>query len=243
MIGIIIVIILIFILLLYYYYKSIDQIDQFDSSYNNIDIIYYINLDHRTDRNNQFLDEIKKIDFPSNKVKRISAIYHDKGAIGCSKSHINTLMDFIQSPHNTCIIFEDDFEFTVSKKEFKTQLYNIFNNNIDFDVILLAGHVINMVPSGYNFINKINNAQTTSGYIVTKKFAKNYLLNNFIEGEKLLENSYLNNNYKEYDYAIDQYWKKLQPDGKWYICNPKVGKQRASYSDIIKGNVNYELFT
>ena len=75
--------------------------------------------------------------------------------------------------------------------------------------------------------------------MITKKYAINYLIDNFIIGEYLLKN----NPNLEYMYAIDQYWKLLQPDNNWYLMNPKIGKQRESYSDIQKTIVNYETFT
>ena len=210
--------------------------------YNKIDIIYYINLDNRVDRNIDFLNEIKKINFPQNKIKRISAIYNDTfGGIGCSKSHIKTLKEFIQSSHNICIIFEDDFEFLINEKEFKNYLYNISKNLIDFDIICLSGNIINTTDTIYNFIKKVNNVQTTSGYMITKKFAINYLLENFIIGSYLLETGINNKISNAYElYAIDQYWKLLQLNSKWYIFYPKIGKQRESFSDILKTNVNYQ---
>jgi len=205
--------------------------------YDKIDIIYYINLDHRIDRNNNFLNEINKINFPIDKIKRISGIKNNNGAIGCSSSHIKVLKDFINSSFNICIIFEDDFEFTITGNEFQNQLSNIFINNIEFDVICLSGNTINLEETKYNFLKKVKNLQTTSGYMITKKFANNYLIDNFIIGKYLLEN----NPEQKYLYAIDMYWKILQPNNNWYLFNPKIGKQKESYSDIQNKIINYEL--
>jgi hypothetical protein len=77
--------------------------------------------------------------------------------------------------------------------------------------------------------------------MITKKFAINYLLENFIIGSYLLETGINNKISNAYElYAIDQYWKLLQPNSKWYIFYPKIGKQRESFSDILKTNVNYQ---
>jgi GR25 family glycosyltransferase involved in LPS biosynthesis len=221
--------------------KNFLAIESFNNNnpYNFIDIIYFINLDYRTDRRDLFITEMTKINFPNNKIKRISAIKNDNGALGCSCSHIKTLKEFISSPYNICLIFEDDFEFIVSESEFKIQLTNIFNNNIDFDVISLSANAINLQDTQYDYLKKIYNSQTASGYMITKKFAINNLIDNFIIGKYLLEN---NSNY-DHMYAIDQYWKLLQPENNWYLFYPKIGKQRESYSDIQKGHVNYELFS
>ena len=64
------------------------------------------------------------------------------------------------------------------------------------------------------------------------------LLANFQEGAQQLECT----GYAQYEkYAIDQYWKKLQPVSNWYVFNPVMGKQRASFSDIHKMNVDYNV--
>ena len=56
-----------------------------------IDIIYYINLDHREDRKTQFLQEMAKAGVPPDKIVRISAVPKPgQGDWGCSLSHLNT---------------------------------------------------------------------------------------------------------------------------------------------------------
>ena len=53
--------------------------------------------------------------------------------------------------------FEDDFEFTITENEFKNQLSNIFNNNIDFDVICLSANIINTQENEIDFMKQKNN--------------------------------------------------------------------------------------
>ena len=84
-------------------------------------------------------------------------------------------------------------------------------------------------------IVKIIDSQTTAGYCLTKSYAK-ILLNNFKEGLELLS---INQNQSN-KYAIDIYWKKLQPEYNWFCIIPKIGRQIASYSDIEKRIVNYQ---
>lgn len=204
----------------------------------NIDIIYFINLDHRKDRHDLFLDEMKKYNIPLDKVIRISAIYDkDKPDLACTRSHIKTLETFINSSYKNCIIFEDDFIF-----DNKSNLYNInkvFDDNIDFDIVMLSSVTVDEQKTNYEYLNKVLNAQTTSGYLVNRNFAEK-LLDNYKEGEKLFSEAYESGDKKDYIYAVDQYWKKLQPISNWYIFNPKLGLQRESYSDIVKGHVNYK---
>jgi len=126
---------------------------------------------------------------------------------------------------------------------------DFFDNKINYDVCMLSGNVVNKVSiKEYNFIEKIIDAYTTSGYMINKKFA-NKLHENYVEGEKMLENGY--NKLLDGDddsplrsiYAIDQYWKPLQKDNNWFVFNPKLGIQGDSYSDIVNINVSYNVFT
>ena len=202
-----------------------------------IDVIYYINLDKREDRKKEFLEEMKKIGINSNKIVRIPAIYiPEKGDLGCSKSHIKTLELFIKSPHKNCIIFEDDFEFTLNKEEMNNIINKFFQRNIDYDILMLSSNdIVTPEDTEYNFLKKIINSQTTSGYILNKNFAKE-ILQNFKEGSILLENNHDNK-----EYVLDQHWKSLQQNTDWYVFNPKLGKQRESYSDIEKKMVDYKV--
>ena len=57
-----------------------------------------------------------------------------------------------------------------------------------------------------------------------------------------LEESYTklsNNPHQYYMYALDQYWKCLQPSAKWFHIIPALGKQRPSFSDIEKCFTDY----
>ena len=63
------------------------------------------------------------------------------------------------------------------------------------------------------------------------------LLDNFIEGSKLLDKYGKGKNYE-----IDMYWKKLQKVDNWFIFLPNLGKQLVGYSDIENKMVNYDNY-
>jgi len=194
-----------------------------------VDIFYYINLDDREDRNSQFLGQMDEVGIPQNKIQRISGIYEkDHGHIGCTKSHIKTLKTFIASSNKICIIFEDDFEWLGSPNAL---FADFFAEKIPFDVCMLSGSYAKATRTKWPFLVKVDDAQTTSGYMVTREFAP-ILLKNFEDGLQLLER-----NYDHPKYAVDQYWKKLQVIAEWYIFSPKLGKQISSVSDIQGGYV------
>lgn len=201
-----------------------------------IDVVYYINLDHRTDRNTQLLNELSKTDITQDKIKRTSAIRDiNNGALGCSKSHIKVLQQFINSNYTNCLILEDDFGFSQNSNIINDLFNKFFNSKINYDVIMLSSNTLKEKSTKYNFINKIIDAQTTSGYIVTKQFAP-LLLQNYIEGTNLLQETS-----NKPMYSIDIHWKKLQPKNNWYVFNPKIGYQIESYSDIENKTINYKV--
>ena len=200
-----------------------------------IDVVYYINLDHREDRKTGFIEEMAKMDYPEDKIIRISGIYKKgQGSLGCSMSHVKAMEAFIESGHNTCIIFEDDFVFSENPEQVNKSINELFESGIAYDVCMLAcwEHEVKSVPD-YNFVKKVNKGLTTSAYIVTKDFA-NVLLENFKEGCDILEQKFKENREyaSEYKYEIDQYWTLIQPQNNWYVFNPRLGKQRDTYSDV-----------
>lgn len=203
-----------------------------------IDVVYYINLDKRQDRNVQILAEIDKMGLNQEQIIRVPAHFiQDFGALGCSYSHIDCLRRFIESGKQNCIILEDDYEFQVDMTLVKDVFDSFFASHIQYDVCMLSMNPVKIESTIYSFLKKVFDVQTASGYMVHRDFAKK-LLANYEEGAELLKNS----GYDKYHlYAIDQYWKKLQPASNWYAFNPTLGKQRESYSDIGQQNVNYGI--
>jgi GR25 family glycosyltransferase involved in LPS biosynthesis len=186
--------------------------------------IYYINLEERQDRRKEIENEL--IGIPDLfRIERINATKHKLGAIGCSLSHIKTIEEFLDSGDNECIILEDDFVFTRDKKELKIPA-------ISWDLIMLSGNVYRKTKYN-NELDKVIDAQTTSGYMINRNFAKKLIIN-MKEGVVHLSKTY----FRHY-FALDMYWKHLQPQSKWYIFNPKFGKQREGFSDIENTYVNY----
>ncbi len=87
------------------------QKDYTNNFLNGISKIVYINLDHRTDRNMEMLEQFEKLKIPKDKILRFSAIKHDNGSIGCTQSHIAVLEMAIREKWENVLILEDDFNF------------------------------------------------------------------------------------------------------------------------------------
>lgn len=203
-------------------------------NFQNLQNIYYINLEERIDRKKHIENEFKKLGW--NNYTRFNAIKHSNGAIGCSMSHLEILKNARNNNLDYVVILEDDIQFL--DIELYKKLFNKYmNNNIEFDVFMLAGNLIgnNKKNIRNDYYIKINKCYTTTGYIV-KKHYYDKLINNIEEG--------INNLVKEYKknlYAIDVYWGVLQRNDNWYILYPRTISQLPCYSDIEKRYVNYKI--
>lgn len=218
-------------------FKSEESPNPFD----NVDVIYYINLDHREDRKKEILGEFDRMGIPADKIVRISAIKDaEYGDLGCSKSHVKTIKQFIKSGKSKCIVFEDDFEFSQEKYVVYKLMNALFDKKVDYDVCMLSANTIEKKDSKYTFLKRVMNSQTASGYMVNKKFA-NKLLENFEEGARILETKKNKKDPYRGDNCVDQYWKRLMPKSEWYEFSPRLGKQRKSHSDIQGSVVDYNV--
>ncbi len=201
--------------------------------------IYYINLDHRKDRRDQFLGEIKKMGFEESRIERISGIYTEGfGILGCGLSHLKALQTFYESGEPYCMIFEDDFQFTLNKDFCHFLLKLPFEQKIDFDLIMLAGKIFKEETTSCFFLHKVLDGQTASGFLITREFAPK-LIACLEESTVLLQNWWVQHKERKHEYCNDIYWKKLQPNNKWFIFHPKLGIQRESYSDNEQRVTNY----
>jgi glycosyl transferase family 25 len=200
------------------------------NSIENINNVFYINLESRVDRKQHVEEELSKIGLIAN---RFNAIKLNDGAVGCSISHLKCLEMAKRNNWEHIMIVEDDILF-LNPELFKNQLNKFLKKHNNFDVVLIAGN--NMPP--YQKIDdscvKVCRCQTTTGYIVQRHYYDT-LINNIREGvKKLMSNPALH-----VQYAIDKYWFKLQEKDNWYLITPLTVTQREDYSDIEKRHTNY----
>jgi len=203
----------------------------------NIDLVYFINLERRKDRLMQIVAEIIKMEIPYEKVIHIKGIDHKFGTIGCSLSHINTLKHFINSGKNICLILEDDFKFTETKETVNEVLTNIFASKINFDCLMISGFIKCAIKTSNKYLDKVLFAKNCDGYIVTKEYAP-LLLKVWMEAVDKQEK--WTNAYGTIAdvWNIDNYWIYEQTQRNFYMTFPTLGKQNNSDSDIIKDYVS-----
>lgn len=205
-----------------------------------IDAVCYINLEHRKDRKDHILEQLRVVGIPSEKIHRIDAVYCTRnGAKGCAGSHVKLLDLAIEKKWNNVLVLEDDFEFeNVNGKQLNEILENFTTAAAgNWDVLMFSGVILNAKRTNISRIAKVDSAQTTSGFWVNRRF--------FLKLRNLFKICYDKSPdvweppLKPNPLAIDQAWKQLQPNAAWYCIHPRIGKQYESYSDIEKRTHSY----
>jgi glycosyl transferase family 25 len=188
-----------------------------------IERVVYINLAHRTDRRSQIEAELSCF---GDRVERFDAIRHTHGGLGCSKSHLAVLERAKAQGWRNVLIIEDDFMWF--QRETGAGRFTELATG-SYDVILVAA-----ASAKYDPITlRVQSAQAATGYLVAAHYYDT-LIANYKESIEQFEKTM---NYGTY--ALDQWWKRLQPGGLWFIMRPTMGVQRPSYSDIEHKIVDY----
>lgn len=204
-----------------------------------IDAIYYINLDKRTDRKQEFLDNFNEVD--EDRIMKITGHhYPDNGAVGCLMSHVTALNKALSNGKGENILICED-DFIIKDMDYFNKMLNLFFENIKkWDVVMLGHNTVESKDTGIKTKNnekiiRVLNSQTTSGYLIKQSYIPTLL---DIYAKDLTE--YMKTG-KWGNYFTDQSWKVLQPVDNWYAFEPSVGFQRPSYSDIQNGFISVEV--
>jgi hypothetical protein len=192
---------------------------------------FYINLESRKDRL-KHINNIQKYDFFKG-LKRFNAINNVDGAMGCSMSHLKCLELCKKMNEEYYLIIEDDLcmlnenHFLNFVKDFET-----IENDKKWDIIVLTPRGDTQDENIGKF-KRINNNQTTTGYIIRNHMLQ-ILIDNIKDGLELL--------CKDIHpdiCALDQYWKRLQDKYNFYYYSNIFAGQLVDYSDVQRMNVNY----
>jgi GR25 family glycosyltransferase involved in LPS biosynthesis len=219
---------------------------------NQLDAIIYINLENRGDRKDLLLKELEALDTNMSKVHKVSGIYMPKnGHKGCIQSHILALnmIKLNQPTWNRVLILEDDAEITEEPEQFNNilakSLEKLDSIDPDWNVLMLATAWKAISPLDnpdkqeleiYNpqgervplALQRLKSATTASAYIVKSSYIDE-ILKLFDKCNKNLKQYKLNeDNYEPW--ALDQQWKILQENDRWYCIDKDPVKQRAIWS-------------
>ena len=195
-----------------------------------IDRVFYINLEERTDRRE--LIEKQFQDYGITNYERFNAHSHKIGSVGCGRSHESILKIAKERKYKRILIFEDDFDFLVSKDEFNENMNKL--KNVNFDVCFLSYNLHEYSDiTDYDFLLKVIKSSTTSGYIINEHYYDK-LINELEISMPLLEQTDYH-----WIYAYDVIWHKFQLVDKYFCFKTRIGKQRDGYSN---NTLRYEIY-
>lgn len=201
------------------------------NSSNDIQNIYYINLDRRVDRKIHIETQLNLLNW---KATRFPAILHSFGALGCSLSHLALLKYARNNNLDHILILEDDVTF-LNPSLFLNNLNQFLKTYTNFDVLLLAGNNMGNYVRIDEFCVKVSQCQTTTAYLV-KNHYYDILIKNYENSINLLQ-LYPN---KIRIYAIDKFWQILQKPHNWFLLTPLSVVQMPDISDVEKQHTNYK---
>lgn len=211
---------------------------------NLINQVFYINLDHRTDRNNHMQFVLKNIlEIPDNLISRFPAVDYSKHpnfttrCIGCAKSHLQIWQKIKQNNFKHTIIFEDDIIPVRPTDRISSDISDLIQSYPNFDICNMAYSTkqpITRDPQLTNFFHSFD-IQTASAYILNYDFVDKLIsiTNKCISN--LADN--LDPNFN----AVDQCWKPLQHNNSMWFLMERSFKQMESYSDLEHRSVNYNV--
>jgi GR25 family glycosyltransferase involved in LPS biosynthesis len=203
-----------------------------------VDKVFYINLEKREDRRKEIEEELTN-KFVYNKAERFVAIPYEPGAYGCTMSHVSLFRKMILNGWETMMIFEDDAKLLTSREEIDKHI-NVFLEDNTLDILCIGNSCGDNIP--YNeLMNRCFNTQTTSCYVIKKKFVKALLECYFRNPEESMTYPADSNDLDKHIGYIDTSWFPLQKTN--YFMMPKIRQvlQRPSYSDIIHRMADYKL--
>jgi glycosyl transferase, family 25 len=191
----------------------------------------YINLDRRTDRRELMEQELEVLGISG---ERFSGLVKPWSASGCAYSHLEVLRIAASRGYSHVLVLEDDFKAVVDPETFRNTVRVVLESGLEYDVLMLSHRIQRSEPvPDHPELLKVLEAQTASGYIVHGNYLQT-LISLFEENFPLLEQTRAH-----WIYANDQIWKRLQPAGRWYAFNPRLGIQRESFSDLAGHVVSY----
>lgn len=213
--------------------------------FNYIDHIYYINLEKRKDRKKHIENELNKIDPGLKNTTRFNAIVYNgnfkntdkrnKGAIGCSLSHIEIAKIIKEKKYRNVLIIEDDFKLNISIQELNRLISYFFKEIKSYYFLLLGTHNLK-----YKEVNKelsyVKYTDCTTGYIINESILDDWIKTSTEKTNILIKTGKREGN------VIDDVWDKYNKDGMRYTFDNnkrRIAYQIKSYSDIDLVDIKY----
>jgi hypothetical protein len=180
---------------------------------------FYINLDDRTDRNEQAIVEFEGVGLSPT---RFAGHKRNNPIEGCIESH-KAILNKMRGMDKHVLIFEDDVRFVNDVKELLPLAFQELEQR-SWCMFYLGGNICGPIQQVSPHLGRLSHCQSTHAYMVNKNFIDTLLLE--IAG---------------YTNHLDLFYTdRVVPRYPCFITVPMLAIQRPSYSDIEKKHVNYE---
>jgi len=194
---------------------------EYDDYWDNIDKIYIICMDNRTDRYLETVSELIKLKIPLNKIERFSAIVAKDW--GCSASHLEVIKNAMMNNYQNILILEDDIRINSLIDKCRNDIKIFLIRKYEYDVCLLACNLEFCKNIDHDdLLYKINSrVTTTAGYFIS--------FNGMKKVKPIWEDSLskFKLNPSNHNYACDVSWDVIQKDNKFFQFITKICYQKA----------------
>ena len=189
-----------------------------------VDGIVCINLLKNKEKHKTNID-FETIEIPSSLVHYIEEEALDVDCQYYRKSvyHVKALELAKEKKWGKFMIIESNFVFDLVKERVLYVLSQFYTHFPNWDVFMLTTFWKNFHNTELDFIKKIQNATTVSGYMVQSNYIDT-LIENFKEAGCLRKEEFQQKRTIETSFAIDQRWATLQKRDNFYISVPYIGK-------------------
>jgi GR25 family glycosyltransferase involved in LPS biosynthesis len=186
----------------------------------NIDQIFYINLDSRTDKRDLIESQLNALGV---QYERFPAIYQPKNGVGCTKSHLAIFHLAKARGYRRIMILEDDFVFGITKEVFESRLEKLFSAASPpvFDVCFISNTTVaedEAVPD-CDFLRRAIDVYGAEGYIVNGHYYDT-LIDTYEKAVPLLEQTGAH-----WLYISDRAWLPLLRKDYWMRFVERFGRQ------------------
>lgn len=201
----------------------------------NIERVFYINLDHRTDRRSNIETQLQLMGLWDIS-ERFPAIKTSPGYIGCSKSHLAVYRIIKERGYKNVLVFEDDFTFVVSKDAFEKTMRDFASTHIDTYSACMLAYNHTLYERVNELVGRCVRTCSSSGYMLSHRII-DQLVASLEVATVHLEETRL-----PHLYAADVHWFPLQQEYEnWYYFETRIGIQAPGYSDIENHYVDYKV--
>lgn len=131
---------------------------------------YWINLDDSVDRRNKMIKQFKEHKLPN---RRVQAIRHQRGGIGCALSHVKAIHTAWAEENDMAIICEDDIDLSKGKR-----IYELINKILLSmpNEIRNSWEIVQLTYTDPSFSTALANYLEEKQYKPGNKLIKGYLM-------------------------------------------------------------------